>query len=232
MYAGLGCAIGIYCVFAARLRGVAHRLCSHTRRYSDCFLRLERSMAESWIRRLGTKKSGFRYERADRRAVRDKKTLARIDALRVPPAWRDVHVSPEARRLVQAWGFDARGRKQYRYHERAVAKRELRKYHRVRHLAQTLPRIRRMLRAQSHHRELDSDTACAIALRLISETLLRPGSERYLRDNRSYGLTTLRKRHVAVSAGRVVFTFIGKSSKPHRQVVANTELLPLIKRLQ
>jgi len=189
-------------------------------------------VAELWIRRLGTQKSGFRYERPDGGPVRDRKTLARIDTLRVPPAWRGVHVSPEARRLIQAWGFDARGRKQYRYHERAVAKRDLRKYHRVRQLAKKLPRIRRALRVQSHHPKLNSDTASAIALRLISESLLRPGSERSLRENRSYGMTTLRKRHVALRDKRAVFTFIGKSSKPHRQVLANADLLPLIKRLQ
>src|SRR5688500_5917655 len=155
-------------------------------------------MAELWIRRLGTPKRGFWYERPNGGRVRDKKTLARIHTLRVPPAWRNVRVSPEARRLIQAWGFDARGRKQYRYHERAVAKRDLRKYHRVRQLAKELPRIRQALRVRSHHPRLNSDTASAIALRLISESLLRPGSERSLRENRSYGMTTLRKRHVAM----------------------------------
>jgi DNA topoisomerase-1 len=189
-------------------------------------------MAESWIRRLGTQKKGFRYVSAEGRAVRDPATLARIDALRVPPAWRDVHLSPQARRSIQAWGFDARGRKQYRYHDHAVATRELRKYHRVRQLAKTLPATRKALRAQSHQRQLTCDTVCAIALRLISESLFRPGSERYLRENRSYGMTTLRKRHVTIQRDRAVFTFVGKSGKRHRQVVANAELLPLIRRLQ
>lgn len=189
-------------------------------------------MAENWIRRLGTPKTGFRYAGPDGRAVRDKPTLARIHGLRVPPAWRDVHISPQKGRSIQAWGFDARGRKQYRYNERAVATRELRKYHRVRQLAKTLPATRKALRAQSHQRQLTWDTVCAIALRLISESLIRPGSERSLRENRSYGMTTLRKRHVTIQRGHAVFTFIGKSRKPHRQVIANAELLPLIKRLQ
>jgi len=188
-------------------------------------------MAERWLVRKGTPKSGFRYADPQGRALRDKRALARITRLRVPPAWRDVHIAADARRAIQAWGFDARGRKQYRYHDRAVASRELRKYHRVRHLAKALPRVRRALRAQSHHARLDRDAACAIALRLISETLFRPGSEKYLRENNSRGITTLQKRHVALEAKRAVFTYRGKSGKAQRQVVTNPELLPLIRRL-
>jgi len=149
----------------------------------------------------------------------------------MPAAWRDVHIAPAARRAIQAWGFDARGRKQYRYNEKAVETRELRKYHRVRQLAKSLPSIRRQLREQSHHRELDCDTACAIALRLISETLFRPGNERYVRENRSYGMTTLRKRHVRLERDRAVFTYVGKSSKKQRQWVFHPELLRLVGRL-
>jgi len=163
--------------------------------------------------------------------VRDVRTLTRIDALRVPPAWRDVHIAVDARHAVQAWGFDVKGRKQYRYHQSAVQKRELRKYHRVRQLAKSLPAIRRVLRVQSHRRTLDRDTACAIALRLISESLFRPGSEKYVRENRSYGMTTMRKRHVRVARDRAIFEYVGKSSKQQRQFVTNAELVRLVTRL-
>ena len=188
-------------------------------------------MAECWIHRTGSAKSGFRYAHDDGRLVRDSRTLARIDKLRVPPAWRDVHLAADARRSIQAWGFDARGRKQYRYHVAAVESRELRKYHRVRKLAKALPRIRRALRAQSHRRELTCGTVCAIALRLISESLFRPGSEKYVRENRSYGMTTMRKRHVTLESDRAVFTYVGKSAQKQRQIVTNPELLRLIARL-
>ena len=83
-------------------------------------------MKERWIKRLGSP-SNFRYVDADGRAIRELRLLTRIDALRVPPAWRDVHIAPDARRSVQAWGSDARGRKQYRYNRKAVDRRELRK---------------------------------------------------------------------------------------------------------
>lgn len=188
-------------------------------------------MAERWIHRKGSAKSGFRYVHEDGRLVRDARTLARIDKVRVPPAWRDVHLAVDARRTIQAWGFDARGRKQYRYHAAAVESRELRKYHRVRKLAKALPRIRRALRAQSHRRDFTCETVCAIALRLISESLFRPGSEKYVRENRSYGMTTMRKRHVALEPGRAVFTYVGKSAQKQRQIVTNPELVRLVGRL-
>ena len=188
-------------------------------------------MAEQWIRRVGTTRKRFRYVRDDGREVRDARALRRIDLLRVPPAWRDVHLAPSASRAVQAWGYDARGRKQYRYHERAVTRRELRKHHRVRQLAKALPRIRRILRAQSRRASLTRDTASAIAIRLISESLFRPGSDRYERENRSYGLTTLRKGHVGLDARCAVFTYAGKSGKRQRQFVTNPELVRLVARL-
>ena len=188
-------------------------------------------MAETWIQRKGTSASGFRYVKG-RGVVRDARTLARIRALRVPPAWTRVHIAPDGRRSIQAWGYDARGRKQYRYHQHAVAKGALRKYHRVRQLAKQLPRIRQALRRHSSARELSSDTVSAIALRLISESLFRPGSDKYQRENRSYGMTTMKKTHVRLDDDGVVFAYVGKSGKKQRQLVTNDELVALVARLQ
>jgi DNA topoisomerase-1 len=185
---------------------------------------------ERWIERKGTRRSGFRYT-LDGKAVRDLRTLTRIDALRVPPAWRDVHIAVTPSRAIQAWGFDARDRKQYRYHVKAVQSRELRKYHRVRYLAKSLPFVRRVLETESRRATLSSETASAIAMRLISENLFRPGSERYERENRTHGMTTLRKKHVTLDRTRAVFAYVGKSKKAQRQVVTDAELLRLIRRL-
>lgn len=187
-------------------------------------------MKERWLKRLGSPRSGFRYIDAEGRAIGDLRVLTRIDSLRVPPAWRDVHIAPDARRSVQAWGYDARGRKQYRYNQKAVERRELRKYHRVRQLAKSLPRIRQLLRTESHGRELTRNTVSAIALRLISESLFRPGSERYAKENGSFGITTLRKKHVEMSREAVVFSYTGKSSKQQRQRIVNPELVKLVAR--
>lgn len=189
-------------------------------------------MQERWIRRLGSKRTGFRYvEGARGVTVRDPRTLTRIAALRVPPAWRDVHISPDPARAIQAWGYDARNRKQYRYNAKAVEQRELRKYHRVRQLARSLPRIRQRLREESHARTLTRETVCAIALRLVSESLFRPGSEKYARENGSFGITTLRKSHVAIAKDAVVFTYRGKSGKRQRQRIVNPELVKLVARM-
>lgn len=184
-----------------------------------------------WIRRLGSARKGFRYVDQDERVVRDKRTLARIDALRVPPAWREVHIAASPRSAIQAWGFDARGRKQYRYNDRAVELREARKYYRVRQLAKELPRIRRQAREDAAARALSVDTVAATVLRLIGESFCRVGGERYQRENGTYGATTLRKRHVSVGRGCVRLAYVGKSGKRQRQVIVDPELARTVSRL-
>ncbi|HEX9248540.1 MAG TPA: hypothetical protein VF856_03525, partial [Gemmatimonadaceae bacterium] len=99
-------------------------------------------MAQKSIVREGSKTKGFRYKGPSGSTIKDAAQLERIDALRIPPAWRDVHISTNARAAIQVWGFDARGRKQYKYHPRAVEKGELRKYYRVRQMARDLPTLR------------------------------------------------------------------------------------------
>ena len=189
-------------------------------------------MATTWIRRLGSKHSGFRYVHADGRAIRDRRTRDRIDALRIPPAWRDVHIAASGRASIQAWGFDARGRKQYRYHDRAVEQRELRKYHRVRQLAKELPRIRRALhddaRSALRVTSASCDAVAATVLCLINETFCRAGWERYVEENGTFGMTTLRKSHVDLDDGVVRFSYRGKSNKQQRQVVGDPLLVKLV----
>ncbi|MGH9888776.1 MAG: DNA topoisomerase IB [bacterium] len=191
-------------------------------------------MPPAWIRREGGKSKGFRYRNARDRVIRDRRTLARIDALRVPPAWRDVHIAASPRAAIQAWGVDARGRKQYRYHERAVERRELRKYHRVRQLAKNLPRVRRTLHGDAKPAaradRVSADVVAATVLRLIGETFCRIGSERYLRENGTFGITTLRKSHVDVSDGLAYFEYRGKGRIRQRQVITDRQLVRLIAR--
>jgi DNA topoisomerase-1 len=189
-------------------------------------------MAVTWIHRQGSKRSGFRYVDADGRTIRDRRTLDRIATLRVPPAWRDVHIATSARASIQAWGFDARGRKQYRYHDRAVEQRELRKYHRVRQLAKELPRIRRALhddaRGALRATTASSDAVAATVLCLINETFCRAGWERYVEENGTFGITTLRKSHVELDDGVVRLEYRGKSKKQQRQVVGDPVLVKLV----
>jgi len=187
----------------------------------------------SWILRSGRRKR-FEYRDANRHAIRDRQTLARIVSLRVPPAWRDVHIARSPRSAIQAWGFDARGRKQYRYNGRAVELRELRKHHRVRQLAKELPRLRRMMeqdtRPAAKASALDVDTVAATVLRLISETFCRIGGERYLRENGTFGITTLRKSQVSVESRAARFEYRGKGKIWQRQMIIDRDLIRLIAR--
>jgi DNA topoisomerase-1 len=131
---------------------------------------------------------------------------------------------------VQAWGLDAKSRKQYRYHARAVERGQLRKYYRVRELAKDLPALRRRIRRDAAVREPTRRTVAAAVVQLVSESFFRIGSERYVEENRTFGIATLLKRHVEIADGQAVFTYVGKRSIRQRQVVANRSLARLVAR--
>jgi DNA topoisomerase-1 len=188
-------------------------------------------MADRWIARRGTPRSGFSYVRDDGRVIRDRGVIDRIERLRIPPAWGDVHIATSPGASIQAWGYDARGRRQYRYHERAVERGQLRKYHRVRRMGHDLPSIRRRVARDLAGRELTRLTVTAAAVRLIGEAFFRVGSERYARDNGTFGLTTLRKSHVTIRGERIQFDYKGKGSIDQRQVVFDAHLARLLRRL-
>ena len=188
-------------------------------------------MAERWIVREGGGTSRFRYRDPEGRLVRDARTLARIAALRVPPGWRDVHVAVDSRAAIQAWGMDTKGRKQYRYHARAVERGDRRKYYRVRSLARELPTIRARLLSDFRRGDFSRQHVAAAAVRLLNEGFFRVGSDRYARENRTFGLTTLRKRHVEVAGERIRFEYRGKRGVRQWKVVADRELAPFVERL-
>jgi len=185
-------------------------------------------MAE-WILREGSKPR-FRYRRSNGRLVRDARTLERIRLLAIPPAWTDVHIAASPSHHVQAWGMDAKSRKQYRYHPRAVERGQLRKYYRVRELAKELPELRRRIRRHSATREPTKRAVAAAVVQLVSESFFRIGSERYLEENRTFGIATLMKRHVEIADGRATFTYVGKRAIRQRQIVANRSLARLVSR--
>ena len=185
-------------------------------------------MAEKWILRKGSKDSGFRYSGPDGKPVRDKATRERIDLLRVPPAWRDVHIAVSPRAAIQVWGFDARGRKQYRYHLRAVEKGQLRKYYRVRQMAKELPKLRKRLLQDLARKDHSRDRVCAGIVLLISHAWFRVGSDKYEKENNSFGITTLRKTHVERDDSRIIFNYRGKRGIDHRQSVTDPRLVTFV----
>jgi DNA topoisomerase-1 len=182
-----------------------------------------------WILREGSK-ARFRYRRSDGGLVRDARTLARIEQLAIPPAWADVHIAASSRAAVQAWGLDAKERKQYRYHPRAIERGQLRKYYRVRELAKELPELRQRIRRHAASRTPSRRAVAASVVRLVSESFFRIGSERYAEENKTFGISTLRKRHVEIADRRAVFSYVGKRSIKQRQVVVNRELTQLVAR--
>lgn len=188
-------------------------------------------MASKWILRKGSKERGFRYAAPTGARPLSAEVRERIRALGIPPAWKEVHVAWDSRAAIQAWGLDARGRKQYRYHPRAVAKGELRKYYRVRQMARDLPAIRRKVAADSRQRGFTREKAAAIVVRFIGHGFFRVGSERYVRENNTFGMTTMRKSHVSVYGDNIVFDYVGKRNIRHRQIVVDEELARLIKSL-
>jgi DNA topoisomerase-1 len=155
--------------------------------------------------------SGFSYRTARGRRVVDRRTLARIRALAIPPAWRHVWICPSPNGHVQATGRDARGRKQYRYHPRWTATRDEAKYGRLIAFGRALPAIRRRARRDRSARPLSRARVLATVLTLLETTCIRVGNEEYARTNGSYGLTTLQDRHVTVRGAAMRFRFRAKS---------------------
>jgi DNA topoisomerase-1 len=182
-------------------------------------------------RRRGSKSRGFRYYDGKGREITDAEKLERIDKLRVPPAWREVWISPRPGAKLQAVGLDRAGRRQYLYHPEYRAQQEQAKYDKLVRFGEKLPEIRTVMAEHMDRPHLDRERVCALALRLINLGWFRPGSERYARTSRSYGITTLRKGHVKVRGHRIALDFRGKSKVWVRTALVDAELADAIKEL-
>jgi DNA topoisomerase-1 len=174
---------------------------------------------------------GFSYRTPDGHTVTDPDELRRIRHLAIPPAWTDVWISPSANDHVQATGRDARGRKQYRYHERWHEVRDETKYARMIDFGAALPKIRARTDADLRSPGLTRERVVAAIVRLLESTHIRIGNDEYARANRSFGLTTLRDDHVAVTGSRIRFRFRGKSGVPHEVDISDRRLARIVERL-
>jgi DNA topoisomerase-1 len=186
---------------------------------------------EPGIRRVGGR-GGVEFVDADGRALRDDEALARIRKLAIPPAWTEVWISADARGHIQAVGRDARGRKQYRYHDDWHAARGAHKFHRMVAFGRALPKLRQQIEGDLARRGLPRAKVLAGAVRLLEITLIRVGNDEYARANKSFGLTTLRKRHVTLCGAGAVFEFKGKSGKSHRTGFRDRRLAQLLRRCE
>ena len=189
------------------------------------------SDARPGIRRKKAGK-GFTYTRADGSKLSDSDVLKRIKALAIPPAWTDVWICPFTDGHIAATGRDAKGRKQYRYHARFREVRESTKYEHVVAFADTLPSIREKVREHMALHGLPREKVLATVVHLLEATLIRVGNDDYAKQNNSYGLTTLKNRHVAVDGNEVRFRFTGKSGKPWSLRVRDRRIAKIIKACQ
>jgi DNA topoisomerase I len=175
---------------------------------------------------------GFNYLDAQGRPVSDEVILDRIRKLAIPPAWTEVWIAPTERGHIQATGRDAKGRKQYRYHERWREVRDGGKYDRLIAFGRVLPKLRAQVKHDLARRGLPREKVLAAVIRVMEITLIRVGNEEYAKTNKSFGLTTLRNRHAKVGPTKAVFEFRGKSGKLHTTGFSDRRLARIVKACQ
>jgi len=172
---------------------------------------------------------GFSYLDTHERVIRDDDELIRIQQLVIPPAWTSVWINPDPLGHLQVTGIDARGRKQYRYHEKWRAARDQSKYEKLLAFARCLPAVRAQVAEDLQKKGLPREKVLATVVRLLEATCIRIGNEAYARDNESYGLTTMRNRHVKVRKCDITFKFVGKSGKEHNISLTDCALADIVK---
>jgi DNA topoisomerase-1 len=173
---------------------------------------------------------GFSYIGPDDKPITDETTLARIKSLVLPPAWTSVWISPSPNGHIQAVGYDAKGRKQYRYHPRYRHVRDLIKFDRMRQFGRALPRIRRIVARDMAKKGISKRKVLAAVVKLLETTYIRIGNEEYAEENNSFGLTTLRNQHVQILGDTLKFSFRGKSRQHHEIVVKDSRLARILRR--
>ena len=184
---------------------------------------------ESGIRRLGSKENGFFYRYPGTgETVREQRVLTRIENLKVPPAWEDARIARSPSAKVQAVGYDSAGRIQYLYSTRYREHKEREKFERVLRFADALPRMRKLTSDHLRRKELDSDKVLAAMTRLMNAVHFRVGDERYARENKTYGIATLRRKHLSVEGDTMTFEYSGKWGKTHRKVVTDRRLREVV----
>jgi len=175
---------------------------------------------------------GWIYFQPGGRRITDHAVTRRLNGLAIPPAWSDVWICPDPDGHIQATARDARGRKQYRYHPQYREARDRSKFRRMLEFSEVLPRLRERIERDLRADDLSRRQLLATVVRLLDKTLIRVGNDEYVRENRSYGLTTLRRRHLTIDGSVLRFSFRGKSGVEHSIAVADPRLARIIQRCQ
>lgn len=189
----------------------------------------EHVLFRTGIRRLGSKEQGFFYRYPDSgETVREEKVLARIDGLKVPPAWEDVRVARGPSAKVQAIGYDSAGRLQYLYSERYRERKEREKFEKIFRFADTLPMMRKTTSDHLRRKKLDREKVLATMTRLMNAAYFRVGEERYARQNKTYGIATLRRKHLRIEGDTMIFEYTGKWGQKQRKAVTDGKLREVV----
>jgi DNA topoisomerase I len=175
---------------------------------------------------------GFYYRNTRGDRITDKATLKRIKALAIPPAWEDVWIAPNPNGHIQATGRDGKGRKQYRYHEKWRETRDETKYEHMIAFGQALPGIRERVDEDLRKHGLPKEKVLAAVVHLLESTLIRVGNDQYAKENKSYGLTTMRDRHVNIDGSTITFSFSGKAGIEHEIDLRDRRLANVVRRCQ
>lgn len=181
------------------------------------------------IRRLGTKEKGFFYRYPGTgETVREERVLARIENLKVPPAWEEARIARSPSAKVQAVGYDSAGRVQYLYHPRYRERKEREKFERILRFSDALPRMRRKTSDHLRRKKLDREKVLAAMTRLMNAAYFRVGDERYARKNKTYGIATLRRKHLRIEGDSMIFEYTGKWGKHQRKCVTDARLREVV----
>jgi DNA topoisomerase I len=176
--------------------------------------------------------NGFEYLDTEGKRIRNKQRLLRIKRLAIPPAWTDVWICPSPSGHIQATGRDIRGRKQYRYHDRWREVRDENKFGRLAEFAKMLPKIRRRVARDIRLADVPRERVLATVVRLLERTFIRIGNEEYARKNKSFGLTTIKNRHVTVKGPHLRFRFRGKSGRRHEVDMTDRRIAKIVSKCQ
>lgn len=189
----------------------------------------EHVLFRSGIRRLGSKEGGFFYRYPDtNETVREERVLSRIENLKVPPAWEEVHIARSPSAKVQAVGYDSAGRLQYLYHPKYRERKEREKFERILRFSEALPLMRHTTSNHLRRRKLDREKVLATMTRLMNAAYFRVGDERYAKKNRTYGIATLRRKHLRIEGNTMIFEYTGKWGQVQRKAVTDAKLRRIV----
>jgi DNA topoisomerase-1 len=182
-----------------------------------------------WWRRRGGKKSGFKYFDHNGEKITDQKQIERISKLVIPPAWTHVRICPNTRAGLQAIGFDTAGRIQYKYSLQFSAKQQAKKFSKIERFGEFLPKLRKLTNEYISLEGYPKEKVLAVVMRLINDLYIRVGSEKSVKEYKTYGVTTLRNRHLTIEkGGKLNFNFVGKHSIRHRRLIVDEELAAIM----